>query len=93
MYLGRIVEMGSRDEIFKHSQHPYTKALLAAVPVPDPSLRRKEEIPKGEIPSSVNPPSGCHFHPRCPYVMDKCSKEKPLLKEISSKHISACFLD
>jgi len=92
MYLGWIVEMGTRDEIFSHPQHPYTKALLAAVPVPDPTQKRKEQMPKGEIPSAINPPSGCYFHPRCPYAMPKCSIEKPVLKEISPGHHSACFL-
>lgn len=92
MYLGCIVEMGTRDEIFSHPQHPYTKALLAAVPVPDPTQKRKEEMPKGEIPSSINPPPGCHFHPRCSYIIPKCSIEKPVLKEISPGHQSACFL-
>jgi len=92
MYLGWIVEMGTRDEIFSHPQHPYTKALLAAVPVPDPTQKRKEQMPKGEIPSAINPPSGCYFHPRCLYAMQKCSIEKPVLKEISPGHHSACFL-
>jgi len=86
MYLGWIVEMGTRDEIFSHPQHPYTKALLAAVPVPDPTQKRKEQMPKGEIPSAINPPSGCYFHPRCSYAIPKCSIEKPVLKEISPGH-------
>ena len=92
MYLGCIAELGTRDEIFSHPHHPYTKALLAAVPVPDPTQRRKEEMPKGEIPSSINPPPGCPFHPRCSYTLPKCSTEKPVLKEISPGHQSACFL-
>ena len=92
MYLGCIVEMGTRDEIFSHPQHPYTKALLAAVPVPDPTQKRKEPMPRGEIPSSINPPPGCHFHPRCSYNNPKCSIERPVLKEISPGHQSACFL-
>ncbi len=93
MYLGRIVELGTKNELFKHPHHPYTKALLTAVPVPDPKRKRTEEIPKGEIPSAINPPSGCHFHPRCPYATDRCKSEKPLLREVSPGHYSACFLD
>ncbi len=93
MYLGRIVELGTKNELFKHPHHPYTKALLTAVPVPDPKRKRTEEIPKGEIPSAINPPSGCHFHPRCPYATDRCKSEKPVLREVSPGHYSACFLD
>ncbi|MBN2532377.1 MAG: ABC transporter ATP-binding protein [Spirochaetales bacterium] len=92
MYLGRIVEIGERDEIFSYPHHPYTKALLSAVPVPDPGQKRKEKIPQGEIPSAIHPPAGCHFHPRCPYKMPECSREKPLFKDISQSHMSACFL-
>lgn len=93
MYLGRIVEIGTKNELFGHPHHPYTKALLAAVPVPIPKARRKEEMPKGEIPSAIDPPPGCHFHPRCPYAMPRCSKEVPELKEVTPGHFSACFLD
>ncbi len=93
MYLGRIVEIGTKNELFKKPHHPYTKALLTAVPVPDPKRKRTEEIPKGEIPSAINPPPGCHFHPRCPYAMDRCKTEKPELREVAPGHYSACFLD
>lgn len=93
MYLGRIVEIGSRDELFSHPHHPYTQALLKAVPVPDPAMRRVEEIVRGEIPSAINPPAGCHFHPRCPYAMPQCKEGRPPLKELSSGHCSACILD
>ncbi|NOY09578.1 MAG: ABC transporter ATP-binding protein [Spirochaetes bacterium] len=93
MYLGRIVEIGTKDELFGNPHHPYTKALLAAVPVPDPKRRRIEEMPKGEIPSAMEPPSGCHFHPRCLRAMLKCSKKKPGMREVSPGHFSACFLD
>jgi len=93
MYLGRIVELASRDELFGSPHHPYTKALLAAVPVPDPAARRDKNLPKGEIPSAINPPAGCHFHPRCPYAMPKCSEARPPLREISAGHLSACILD
>ncbi|MFW5799974.1 MAG: oligopeptide/dipeptide ABC transporter ATP-binding protein, partial [Spirochaetota bacterium] len=93
MYLGRIIEIGERDEIFLHPHHPYTKALLNAVPVPDPSQRRTEEVAKGEIPSAINPPSGCHFHPRCPYAIERCKEGRPPFKEIAPGHRSACILD
>jgi peptide/nickel transport system ATP-binding protein len=93
MYLGRIVELASRDELFGRPHHPYTKALLAAVPVPDPAARRDKNLPKGEIPSAINPPAGCHFHPRCPYAMPKCRDARPPLREISPGHLSACILD
>ncbi len=93
MYLGRIVEIGSKDELFSQPHHPYTEALLEAVPVPDPKLRRTEEVVRGEIPSAINPPAGCHFHPRCPFAMDICKKERPPLKEITPGHLSACVLD
>lgn len=93
MYLGRIVEIGDTRELFNNPHHPYTKALLAAVPVPDPSQRRTEEIPRGEIPSAIDPPPGCHFHPRCKYAVEECSKARPEMKEVSPGHFSACILD
>jgi peptide/nickel transport system ATP-binding protein len=93
MYLGRIVEVTTRDELFKSPHHPYTRALLAAVPVPDPKARRNKQLPKGEIPSAIDPPSGCHFHPRCPYAIAKCHEERPLLREVAPGHLSACILD
>ena len=93
MYLGRIVEIGSRDELFSRPHHPYTKALLEAVPVPDPGQRRIAEVVRGEIPSAIEPPAGCHFHPRCPYAMAKCRLGRPPLKEIAPQHHSACLLD
>jgi len=92
MYLGRIVEMGSRDELFGNPHHPYTRALLDAVPVPDPNQRREEEIPRGEIPSAINPPAGCHFHPRCRYARPECRERRPDFKEIAPGHASACVL-
>jgi peptide/nickel transport system ATP-binding protein len=93
MYLGRIVELASRDELFGSPHHPYTRALLAAVPVPDPLARRDKNLPKGEIPSAINPPAGCHFHPRCPYAVPRCREARPPLREISPGHLSACILD
>ncbi len=93
MYLGRIVELATRDELFAHPHHPYTKALLAAVPIPDPAAHRNKELPSGEIPSAINPPSGCHFHPRCPYAMPACALARPPLKEVGGGHLSACILE
>lgn len=92
MYLGKIVEIGPYHDVFGEALHPYTKALLAAVPVPDPQFRRKEPIPKDEIPDAINPPSGCRFHPRCPYRKKRCSEEEPTLKEHGSGHFAACWL-
>jgi len=93
MYLGRIVEIGPKDEVFRHPHHPYTKALLNAVPIPDPKRRRTHELPRGEIPSAVFPPAGCHFHPRCPFAIPACQQDRPALKNLGSGHQSACILD
>jgi peptide/nickel transport system ATP-binding protein len=93
MYLGRIVEMGSRDQIFNEPHHPYTKALLRAVPAPDPRRRRQHAIVRGEIPSAIEPPAGCHFHPRCPFATDECKNDRPPLREVSEGHRSACLYD
>lgn len=90
MYLGKILEIGSLDEVFKHPAHPYTASLLAAVPVPDPRHRRTHPVPKGEIPSPVNPPAGCRFHPRCPDARSICSVEEPALVRVSRDHWVAC---
>jgi len=93
MYLGRIVEIGTKDQVFRTPHHPYTKALLQAVPVPDPKERSKDALPRGEIPSAVNPPPGCHFHPRCPFAIDPCRSGRPPLRELSPGHFSACILE
>ncbi|MGA2545169.1 MAG: ABC transporter ATP-binding protein [Rectinemataceae bacterium] len=93
MYLGRIVEMASRDELFAHPHHPYTKALLAAVPIPDPNARKPKNLPAGEIPSAIDPPAGCHFHPRCIFAKPECSLSRPPLRDLGSGHISACILE
>jgi len=94
MYLGKIVELGSSDEVIEDPLHPYTQALVAAVPEPDPELRFKLKEIKviGEIPSSVFIPSGCRFHPRCPYAMDICKRVEPQLVEIKPNHYVACHL-
>jgi peptide/nickel transport system ATP-binding protein len=92
MYLGKIAEIGLRGEVFKTPKHPYTVALMSAIPVPDPKHKMKKQIPQGEIPSPINPPSGCRFHPRCPYAFDRCSKEEPGMTRISDTHYVACHL-
>jgi peptide/nickel transport system ATP-binding protein len=91
MYLGQILEIGPLSEVFKNPVHPYTISLLTAVPVPDPKFRRKHPIPKGEIPSAINPPSGCRFHPRCHAAKPACRTEEPQLREITRDHWVACF--
>jgi len=92
MYLGKIVEMGSTEEIVFSPLHPYTKALIDAVPVPDPTAERIKVVIKGEIPSPVNPPSGCRFHTRCPVAMEICSKEEPESINVGKGHWVACHL-
>jgi peptide/nickel transport system ATP-binding protein len=92
MYLGKIVEVGTLEEVYRRAQHPYTQALLAAVPVPDPRARRQHPIPQGEIPNPINPPSGCRFHPRCPYAFDPCLRIEPALIADDSGHGVACHL-
>jgi oligopeptide/dipeptide ABC transporter ATP-binding protein len=92
MYLGRIVEYATTREIFTNGQHPYTEALLSAVPVPDPAIKRTKRILQGDVPSPVNPPSGCHFHTRCPYAVARCKVEVPLLREIAPGHHVSCHL-
>ncbi|MBE7560531.1 ATP-binding cassette domain-containing protein [bacterium] len=92
MYLGRIVEMAEKNEIYANPLHPYTKALLDAVPIPDPTQRRKRMLLEGDVPSPANPPSGCHFHPRCPFVMPQCKTVDPVLKDHGGGHFAACHL-
>jgi peptide/nickel transport system ATP-binding protein/oligopeptide transport system ATP-binding protein len=93
MYLGQIVERASTDELFQHPQHPYTRALLSAIPIPNPKIKRERIVIKGELPSPINPPAGCVFHTRCPYAMDRCKKERPVAKEHSPGHFVACHLN
>ncbi|HJS38493.1 MAG TPA: dipeptide ABC transporter ATP-binding protein [Burkholderiales bacterium] len=94
MYLGKIVELADRNALYEEPLHPYTRALLSAVPIPDPKLEAKRErtVLRGEVPSPLNPPSGCVFHPRCPIAVDRCSAEVPPLREIRPGHWAACHL-
>ncbi len=92
MYLGKIVEHADMEEIFENPLHPYTKILFSAVPIPDPKLKRERLIIKGDVPSAINPPSGCRFHPRCPEAMKICSEEEPPLLEVRKGHFVACHL-
>lgn len=92
MYLGSLVELAPKEELYAHPVHPYTKALLAAVPIPDPTIKKNRIILKGDIPSPANPPSGCKFHTRCPYATKKCSEEIPEYKCVGNNHFVACHL-
>ena len=90
MYLGRIVELAPTKELFSRPSHPYTEALLSAVPVPDPKYQRKQIVLGGDVPSPINRPNGCHFHTRCPYAQERCKVEEPVLEEITPGHSVAC---
>ena len=90
MYLGKVFERASTDAIFDKPLNPYTIALLSAIPIPDPESQRARIILPGDVPSPVNPPSGCRFHPRCPYATDLCKKEEPTLRELGDGHVVAC---
>jgi peptide/nickel transport system ATP-binding protein/oligopeptide transport system ATP-binding protein len=93
MYLGRLVELASKREIYEHPLHPYTEALLSAVPVPDPTARGKKKLLlEGDVPSPINPPSGCRFHTRCPYVEPRCRIEEPAWREVQRGHWVSCHL-
>jgi len=92
MYLGKIVELADKRALFTRPQHPYTEALLSAVPVPDPEAAKQRIILKGDVPSPINPPTGCRFHTRCPYAFDRCSREEPAMREVRPGHHVACHL-
>jgi oligopeptide/dipeptide ABC transporter ATP-binding protein len=92
MYLGKIVELADKEALFTRPQHPYTEALLSAVPAPDPEAPKTRIILKGDVPSPINPPSGCRFHSRCPYAFSRCSQEEPEMREIAPGHHAACHL-
>jgi len=92
MYLGKIVEMSSKESIFLNPMHPYTQALLSAIPIPNPERKRKRIELIGEVPSAINIPTGCRFHPRCPYKKDECSRKAPPITEVEKEHFVACHL-
>ncbi|KQL53829.1 dipeptide/oligopeptide/nickel ABC transporter ATP-binding protein [Heyndrickxia shackletonii] len=92
MYLGRIVELADSEDVYTNPKHPYTEALLSAVPIPDVDFQKERIILQGDVPSPANPPKGCAFHTRCPYAMDKCQSEKPVFKEVEKGHFTACHL-
>ena len=91
MYLGKMVELTTREELFRNPLHPYTQALMSAIPVPNPELKRERILLPGDVPSPLNPPTGCRFHPRCPVAMEHCGIEEPPFKEVSEGHFVACW--
>src|SRR5207249_5565101 len=92
MYLGKLVEVGASEQICLTPKHPYTQALLSAVPVPDPAARKRRMVLRGDVPSPIHPPSGCRFHTRCPVAVDRCRFQEPTLREIEEGRDAACHL-
>ena len=90
MYLGRIVEIAASRDLYSTPKHPYTEALLSAVPIPDPTVTRKRVVIEGDVPNPIRPPPGCHFHPRCPRAQERCRSEAPALRELAPGHVAAC---
>jgi peptide/nickel transport system ATP-binding protein len=90
MYVGRVVEVAPTQKLYQQPQHPYTEALLSSIPKPDPKRNKQRIAISGEIPNPANPPSGCHFHPRCPYAQPICAQESPPLREITPGQFAAC---
>ncbi len=92
MYLGKMVEMATRDDLYADPLHPYTQALMSAIPIPDPTIKRQRVLLQGDVPSPLNPPTGCRFHTRCPLAFDKCAQEEPPFKDYGHEHFAACWL-
>ena len=91
MYLGKVVELAGRGELFANPLHPYTQALMSAIPIPDPHLRKQRILLPGDVPSPLNPPKGCRFHPRCPVAMEHCAVQEPRFQDVSPGHAVACW--
>jgi oligopeptide/dipeptide ABC transporter ATP-binding protein len=92
MYLGKILEIADSSDLYHHPFHPYTKALLAASPIPDPEIKKRRIILEGDVPSPIQPPPGCHFHTRCSVRIDTCKNDEPILKKVGSGHFVSCHL-
>jgi len=92
MYLGKLMEIAESEELYRNPLHPYTQALLSAIPVPDPTVRRQRIVLVGDVPSPAHPPAGCRFHTRCPFVMERCKAAEPPAKEVAPGHTVACHL-
>ncbi len=92
MYLGKMAELATREDLYADPLHPYTQALMSAIPVPDPTFERQRILLQGDVPSPINPPTGCRFHTRCPLAFDKCSQEEPPFKDYGTEHFAACWL-
>ena len=93
MYLGKIVEIGDSETIFNSPRHPYTRSLLSSIPVPDPDVKFEPMRRSGEMPSPIDPPSGCRFHTRCPFAVESCYTDEPSLSKVDNEHFSACPVD